>query len=104
MTFEYDYHVHTTLSFCHEGDLTVENLIRKARERGLKGFAVTDHSSHIYFDRPTVSKHEYLINYDVFLKIREEGNRRFEEYLDMLDGYKAENVLTGSEVDVAANA
>jgi len=103
MAFEYDYHVHTILSYCHEGDLTLENLIRTARERGLKGFAVTDHSSHLYFDKPTVSKHEYLVDYDIFLKAREQGNRRFEEYLDMLDGYKSENVLTGSEIDVSAN-
>ena len=103
MAFEYDYHVHTTLSFCHEGDLTVDNLIKMARERGLEGFAVTDHSSHLYFDRPTVSRHEYLVNYDVFLEWREQGNRRFQEYLDMLNGYRDANVLTGAEVDVSAN-
>ena len=103
MAFEYDYHVHTTLSFCHEGDLTVDNLIKKAQERGLEGFAVTDHSSHLYFDRPTVSRHEYLVNYDVFLEGREHGNRQFEKYLNMLEGYRTANVLTGAEVDVSAN-
>ena len=65
MAFEYDYHVHTVLSYCHEGDLTVDNLVRAARRRGLKGFAVTDHSAHIYFDRPTVSRHSYILNYQV---------------------------------------
>jgi histidinol phosphatase-like PHP family hydrolase len=103
MAFEYDYHVHTTLSYCHEGDLTVDNLIKAARGRGLEGFAVTDHSPHIYFDRPAVSRHQYLLNYDVFLETLESGNRKFEEYLDMLAGYRSANVLTGTEVDVAAN-
>ncbi len=103
MAFEYDYHVHTTLSYCHEGDLTVDNLIKAARERDLKGFAVTDHSPHIYFDRPAVSRHQYLLNYDVFLKMLDSGNGKFEEYLDMLAGYRSANVLAGTEVDVAVN-
>ena len=103
MAFEYDYHVHTTLSYCHEGDLTVDNLIKAARERGLEGFAVTDHSPHIYFDRRSVSEHQYLLDYDVFLEVLESGDRRFEEYLDMLAGYRSANVLTGAEVDVAIN-
>jgi DNA polymerase (family 10) len=103
VAFEYDYHVHTTLSYCHEGELTVDNLIIAARERGLEGFAVTDHSPHIYFDRPAVSRHEYLLNYDVFLERLESGDDSFGEYLDMLAEYKGANVLTGTEVDVAAN-
>ena len=103
MAFEYDYHVHTTLSYCHDGDLTVDNLIKAARARGLRGFAVTDHSSHIYFDRPTVSRHQYLINYDVFRGVLESDSGKFEKYLDMLDGYRTANVLIGAEVDVATN-
>jgi DNA polymerase (family 10) len=103
MAFEYDYHVHTTLSYCHEGELTVDNLVKAARKRGLAGFAVTDHSPHVYFDRPTVSRHQYLLNYDIFLEKIEAGNGEFEKYLDMIDAYKDENVLAGTEVDVAAN-
>jgi histidinol phosphatase-like PHP family hydrolase len=103
MAFEYDYHVHTTLSYCHEGDLTVDNLIKVARERGLKGFAIADHSAHIYFDRPVVSTHEYILNYDVFLKAIENESFKFEQYLNMLAGYKDSNVLTSTEVDVAVN-
>lgn len=103
MAFEYDYHVHTTLSYCHEGDLTVENLIKKAKERGLIGFAVTDHSPHIYFDRQLVSKHEHILNYNVFLRAIEEPEDKFKQYLDMLAEYKSENVLAGTEIDVAVN-
>lgn len=103
MTFEYDYHVHTTLSYCHEGDLTVENLIKKARERGLKGFAVTDHSAHIYFDRPVVSRHEYILDYNVFVKAIQEPNDKFQQYINMMAGYRDANVLIGTEIDVAAN-
>ena len=103
MAFEYDYHVHTTLSYCHEGDLTVDNLIKAARKRGLEGFAVTDHSSHIYFDRPAVSRHEYLLDHDVFLEKLASGGDSFQEYLDMLAGYRSANVLTSTEVDVAVN-
>ena len=103
MAFAYDYHVHTILSYCHEGELTIDNLIKAAREKTLKGFAITDHSSHLYFDRPVVSKHRYLLNYDVFLETLEARNGRFEKYLDTIDSYRSANVLTGTEVDVAVN-
>ncbi|MFC1714569.1 PHP domain-containing protein [Candidatus Poribacteria bacterium] len=103
MAFEYDYHVHTTLSYCHEGELTIDNLVKAAQETDLEGFAITDHSAHVYFDRPTVSRHQYLLNYDIFLETLESGNDKFEKYLDMIDMYRTANVLTGTEVDVAAN-
>ncbi len=103
MAFDYDYHVHTTLSYCHEGELTIDNLIKAARGRDLEGFAITDHSSHLYFDRSTVSKHQYLRNYDIFLETLESEDWKFSEYLDMIDRYKDANVLTGVEVDVAEN-
>jgi len=102
MAFEYDYHVHTTLSYCHEGDLTIENLIKLAQERKLEGFAITDHSSHLYFDRQTVSTHQYILNYDIFLEAAESENGKFEKYLHMIDEHKDANVLTGVEVDVTA--
>ena len=96
MAFEYDYHVHTTLSYCHEGDLTIDNLLRVARERKLEGFAITDHSSHMYFDRPTVSTHQYLLDYDIFLEATESENGKFEKYLDTIDEYKDANVMTAN--------
>lgn len=103
MAFEYDYHVHTTLSYCHEGELTIDNLVKAAQERGLAGFAITDHSPHLYFDRSAVSRHKYLLNYDIFLEELESGSHKFAEYLKMIDQYRDANVLTGAEVDVAAN-
>lgn len=103
MAFEYDYHVHTVLSYCHEGDLTVDNLIKASKKRVLKGFAIADHSAHIYFGRSIVSKHEYILNYDIFLQAINEPDDKFEKYIDMLSGYKDSNVLTSTEVDVAVN-
>ena len=103
MAFEYDYHVHTTLSYCHEGELTIDNLVKAAQKRGLAGFAITDHSSHLYFDRQAVSRHEYILNYDIFLEELGPENGKFAKYLGMIDQYRDANVLTGTEVDVAAN-
>jgi len=110
MVFDFDYHVHTTLSYCHEGELTIDNLITLAKAKGIKGFAVTDHAHHLYFDGKEAWQYEYITDYNLFLKAREAGDRRFEGYLDMLADYKErftqENslrLLVGTEVDVAKN-
>jgi len=110
MVFDFDYHVHTTLSYCHEGELTVDNLIMIAKAKGIKGFAVTDHAHHLYFDGKEAWQYEYITDYNLFLKAREAGDRRFEGYLDMLAGYKEKlsqkndlKLMLGAEVDVAKN-
>jgi len=109
MVFEYDYHVHTTVSYCHEGDLTVDNYIKLAPIKGLKGFAVTDHAHHTYFDNKAAWRYNYITDYDYFLEAKESGGKRFERYLNLLAYYSSpENsngtkILKGTEVDVAIN-
>jgi len=107
MAFEYDYHVHTTLSYCHEGELTINRLSDIAITKGLKGFAVTDHAHHLYFDDKAAWRYEYITNYDLFLEQKDEGDRNFGKYLNMIADYKKRsdrlNILTGTEVDVALN-
>ncbi|MGQ9608498.1 MAG: PHP domain-containing protein [bacterium] len=107
MVFEYDYHVHTIQSYCHEGDLTIDNLIKLAEEKGIKGFAITDHAHHLYFDNKSAWKYEYILNYNLFLELIEVKGKNFESYLKTITNYKkAQNgikILAGTEVDVAKN-
>jgi histidinol phosphatase-like PHP family hydrolase len=110
MVFDFDYHVHTTLSYCHEGELTVDNFINLARLKGIKGFTVTDHAHHLYFDEKSAWQYDYIKDYNLFLKASETGDSKFEGYLDMLTGYKEKlsqtndlKLLIGTEIDVAKN-
>jgi histidinol phosphatase-like PHP family hydrolase len=111
MVFDYDYHVHTTLSYCHEGDLTVDNQIEIAKLKGIKGFAVTDHAHHLYFDGRAAWQYEYITDYDLFLNVMEAGDSKFEKYLEMMTDHSQKllqngddlKLLIGTEVDVAKN-
>ncbi|MEK7395800.1 MAG: PHP domain-containing protein [Candidatus Poribacteria bacterium] len=106
MAFEFDYHVHTKLSYCHEGDLSIDNLIKCAKEKGLKGFAVTDHAHHLYFDGKSAWQYKYITDYSLFLEASDIGDKKFENYLDLIASYNEKNnpkLLIGTEIDVAKN-
>lgn len=106
MAFEYDYHVHTNLSYCHEGDLSLERLVRIAPLKGLKGFAVTNHAHHLYFDNKTAWKYEYILNYQLFEDVKDLGNKKFEEHIVSIRTYRSKtdiDILLGTEVEVAKN-
>lgn len=111
MVFDYDYHVHTIASYCHEGDLTIDNQIIIAKEKGIKGFAITDHAHHLYFDGRSAWQYKYILDYSLFLDAAVLGDLIFEKYLDTIadhsrklqqDGDKIK-LLAGTEVDVAQN-
>ncbi|MBM4045555.1 MAG: PHP domain-containing protein [Planctomycetes bacterium] len=107
MSFDFDYHVHTKLSYCSEGELTVDALRQQARARGLKGFAITDHTAHLYFDGKAAWQYPYITDFTRFSDLLETRRPNFEGYLAMLAQQKAANdgpaILTGTETDVAAN-
>ncbi len=106
MAFDFDYHVHTIVSYCHEGDLTIDNLLKLAKEKGLKGFAVTDHAHHLYFDNRSAWQYRYIIDYHLFDEAMEIGDKKFEDYINLIASYDDDNspkLLIGTEVDVAKN-
>lgn len=107
MVFEYDYHVHTTLSYCHEGELTIDNLVKLAKNKGIKGFAITDHAHHLYFDNVSAWKYKYILDYSLFLELIDTRRKNFENYLELITIYKKSQnglkILVGTEVDVAKN-
>ncbi len=79
--------------------MTVENLVALAQERGLAGFAVTDHSSHLYFDTPEAWQYKYMINTGRWEEVRDEGDRRIEAYIANLRRFHAKGVRAGVEVE-----
>ena len=101
MRFACDCHVHTRRSFCGADNVTVEALVGLMAEKGLDRFAVTDHSSHFYFDDTNSAW-----NVDIVLnpkKLRENHDRAakaIREHLAMLRTFSAAGVLAGLEVDV----
>ena len=97
--FNFDWHVHTVLSYCHEGELTVENLVALAKERGLAGFAITDHTSHLYFPSPEAWHYKYLVDTSLWEAKREEGDRRVTAYIANLRRFHDKGVLAGVEVE-----
>lgn len=97
--FDFDWHVHTVLSYCHEGELTVENLVALARQRGLKGFAVTDHSSHLYFPSPEAWRYQYMLDAARREEVRPEGDRRISAYIANLRRFCKDGVWAGMEVE-----
>lgn len=106
MAFEYDYHVHTNLSYCHEGDLSLERLVEIAPTKGLKGFAVTNHAHHLYFDNRSAWKYDYILNYQLFEDVKDKGSEKFKEHIALLRAYRSKtgiDILLGTEVDVARN-
>jgi DNA polymerase (family 10) len=97
--FNFDWHVHTVLSYCHEGELTVENLVALAKRRGLAGFAVTDHTSHLYFATPEAWRYQFMVNTKRWEKVREEGDRRIAAYIANLRRFHKDGVRAGVEVE-----
>jgi histidinol phosphatase-like PHP family hydrolase len=111
MVFEYDYHTHTKRSYCHEGDLTIDNLIKMAKVKGIKGFTITDHAHHQYFDGRSAWQYKYILDYNLFLDVMEIGDASFENYLEMIEEHREKlqqngddlKLLVGTEADVAKN-
>jgi DNA polymerase (family 10) len=97
--FNFDWHVHTVLSYCHEGELTVENLVALAQERGLAGFAITDHTSHLYFPSPEAWHYKYMVDTALWEARREEGDRRIAAYIANLRRFYGNGVRAGVEVE-----
>ncbi len=93
-----DVHVHTPYSVCCE-DITLAKLRDKAQALDIV-YAVTDHSSHLYFPREFVWNFFRLgqREYEAFFQThREAGRRRIERYLiEAREGAP----LVGVEVDI----
>ena len=92
-----DVHAHTERSWCSE-DVTLEKMVTAAAGKGLRRFAITDHSYHIYFDREEACAHDKL--HAAFAALMDKRADRMREYLEWLRQYGDNGVLPGMEVDM----
>lgn len=94
---QFDAHVHSPYSTCCK-DITYEKLKEKATEKNIL-YALTDHSSHLYFPREevwsfwTLSNDEFK-NY--FKRYKDSGRKKIGEYLEKT---RANAPYVGIEID-----
>jgi len=98
-TFTTDYHVHSEYSYCSE-DVTIAKLAALAPQRNIKKFFITDHSSHLYFDKETVWQFQYLKNPELVKKAKL-NTGKIEEYLSCIRQYTTQGARPGLEVECA---
>ncbi|MDD4395874.1 MAG: metallophosphoesterase [Bacteroidales bacterium] len=55
-----DSHVHTSLAYCNE-NMSIPKINRLAELFGLKQTVITEHSAHLYFDRPSYSAKDFYL-------------------------------------------
>jgi histidinol phosphatase-like PHP family hydrolase len=90
-----DVHVHSPYSACCE-DITFENLREKAARLGMT-YAVTDHSTHLYFPRElawSLHKDEFKT---LFAEYRSYGRKNIEKYIEEC---RKNAPLLGIELDI----
>jgi histidinol phosphatase-like PHP family hydrolase len=79
--------------------LTVENLVALAKQRGLAGFAITDHTSHLYFPTPEAWHYKYMVNTARWEEMRAEGDRRVVAYIANVRRFRDDGVRVGVEIE-----
>lgn len=101
MYFNCDCHVHTRRSFCGADDVTVEALVDLMSERGIKRFAVTDHSSHFYFDDTDSAWNvDIVLDPNKLAGNHDKAAKAIRDHLAMIRTFSAKGILAGLEVDV----
>lgn len=104
MIFDCDCHVHTRRSFCGEDNVTVEALVKLMNKRGVKRFAVTDHSTHFYFDaNDPIWESDFVLNSQKIAENKNKAVNAMREHLSMIHNFSKKGVLTGMEIDVTFN-
>ena len=91
----FDSHVHSPYSACCE-DITFEKLRKKAKEKNID-YAITDHSTHLYFPRKLAWS---LHNKDfkkLFAEYRDYGRDKIKRYIEDV---KANGPMVGIELDI----
>ena len=100
---DFDWHVHTERSYCSEPPLSFDDLRREADRKGLRGFAITDHTAHLYFPEKRAWRYELIEDYAVFEEVREQGNPKLEQYLEEVRSLRGDGILAGIEVEAAVS-
>lgn len=90
-----DTHLHTQMAYCSD-DMNVETTIRLARDFGLAGICITEHSGQLYFSRKEYWSKMCL---QEGMGAASPEYNRVAEYLALKEAFEQESVCFGLEAD-----
>lgn len=93
-----DEHMHTKMAYCNE-NMEVVQAISLAHEFGLDGVTFTEHSGHLYFDRQSYGRKDWLPN---GIADADEANNRMPAYLALQRAHQDAFARFSLEVDCDA--
>jgi histidinol phosphatase-like PHP family hydrolase/predicted phosphodiesterase len=94
-----DTHMHTQMAYCSE-NMDVEKMVALAKDFGLAGICITEHSGQLYYSREKYWKKHCLQN-GMTSAVPEEN--RMAEYLALQDAFGEDKVVFGLEADCDYN-
>lgn len=89
-----DSHVHTPFAYCNE-NMSIPKTNQLAKLFGLKQTVITEHSAHLYFDRPSYCALDYYYK-GIAAKTHP---TRTPDYFSMYHEFADENNIFGMEID-----
>ena len=98
-----DYHAHTTLSYCADSNMTVDQYYQKLKtSTDVDKITLSDHGMAIYFPPKTAWKWEFVSDSSIFDKHKDWGNERLEKYINIITDKKSKNagIIPGIEVEM----
>ena len=90
-----DQHMHTELAYCSE-NMSVERNIALAKEFGLAGLTLTEHSGQLYFDRKPYWQSAWMNG----VETADPAFNRMPKYFALKDTYESEYTQFSLEVEV----
>jgi len=90
-----DTHMHTQMAYCSE-NMDVATMVKLAKDFGLAGICITEHSGQLYFHREAYWKKHCLQHGMAFAKAED---NRMDQYLALKETFGQEKVVFGLEAD-----
>jgi putative hydrolase len=90
-----DRHVHTPYAYCNE-NMDLPKTVALASDFGLAGLVFTEHSSHLYYDRPAIYSRQHFLQNDHLTKT---ANYRMDDYFADLEKAGVPTASQGLELD-----
>ena len=94
-----DWHVHTPFAYCNE-NMDPGRSVELARVFGLAGFALTEHSSHLYYEYKSILSGEY---FRTGLAGAHPAEFRADAYFNTMAPFRSSSLKVGLETDVACD-
>jgi histidinol phosphatase-like PHP family hydrolase len=94
-----DLHIHTNYAYCSE-NVTPEENILKAKEKGLQRIAFTEHSGQLYVSSKDYWSARFINEPDLIQQNRNSDLNRMKKYREEMKNFRSPSVLIGLEVEV----